>query len=155
MAVALNINGRKVALDVPDDTPLLWAVRDELDLKGTKFGCGIGMCGACTVHLDGQAVRSCSVPLAAVAGRQVQTIEGLGSAAELSPVQQAWLEENVSQCGYCQPGFIMAVTAFLETNPAPTDEDIDRAISNICRCGSYPRIRKAIHRAAELQRAAG
>ena len=133
--------------------PLLWVIRDLLNLTGTKYGCGIAQCGACTVHLDGQAVRSCSVPVTAVAGRRVETIESLATETGLSAVQQAWIDEQVPQCGYCQSGMIMAVEAFLDRNPDPDDAAIDRAITNICRCGTYPRIRKAIHRAAALRRA--
>ncbi len=150
--IRFALNGEQVQVDVPPDMPLLWVLRDKLKQTGTKFGCGIAQCGACTVHLDGKAMRSCVLPVSAVAGRQVQTIENLSAEGELSPVQQAWAEEEVSQCGYCQPGFIMATTALLEKNPAPTDAEIDAAITNICRCGAYPRIRRAIHRAAELMR---
>ncbi len=128
--------------------PLLWALRDLLKLTGTKYGCGIAQCGACTVHVDGQAMRSCVVPVASIAGKTVTTIEGLAGDGELHPVQSAWLDEQVPQCGYCQPGMIMAAAALLAENPAPTDADIDRAVTNICRCGTYPRIRRAIHRAA-------
>lgn len=128
--------------------PLLWALRDLLKLTGTKYGCGIAQCGACTVHVDGKAVRSCVVPVATVAGKSVTTIEGLAADGELHPVQAAWIDEQVPQCGYCQPGMIMTAAALLAENPAPTDADIDRSITNICRCGTYPRIRRAIHRAA-------
>ena len=137
-----------MSVDAPDDMPLLWALRDLLKLTGTKYGCGIAQCGACTVHVDGQAMRACVVPVASIAGKTVTTIEGLASGGELHPVQSAWVEEQVPQCGYCQPGMIMAAAALLAENPAPTDADIDRAITNICRCGTYPRIRRAIHRAA-------
>lgn len=151
--IKFTLNGQSVSVEVPPDMPLLWVLRDKLQLTGTKFGCGIAQCGACTVHLDNQAARSCVLPISAVAGRTVKTIENLvGSDGVLSPVQQAWAEEEVSQCGYCQPGFIMAATSLLEANPAPNDAEIDAAISNICRCGTYPRIRRAIHRAAELMR---
>jgi isoquinoline 1-oxidoreductase alpha subunit len=129
-------------------------LRDRLGYTGTKYGCGMALCGACTVHIDGQATRCCVLPVAAVAGKHVRTIEGLAEGERLHPVQQAWIDEQVPQCGYCQPGMIMAVTAFLAENPAPTDEDINRSITNICRCGTYPRIRKAIHRAAEALRTA-
>ncbi|MEE4184839.1 MAG: (2Fe-2S)-binding protein [Gammaproteobacteria bacterium] len=135
--------------------PLLWVLRDHLQLTGTKYGCGIAVCGACTVHMDGAAVRSCAVPVSAVAGKSVTTIEALAiSDTELHPVQQAWIAEQVPQCGYCQPGMIMAVEALLQQNTRPTDADIDAAVTNICRCGTYPRIRRAIHAAAELKRAA-
>lgn len=132
-------------------TPLLWVVRDILNLKGTKFGCGKSACGACTLHVDGMAVRSCTFAAQYAEGRQVTTIEGLGSVENPHPVQQAWIEEIVPQCGYCQPGFIMATAALLEQNPDPTDEDIEKNIVNICRCGTYYRMRKAIKRAAEIK----
>jgi isoquinoline 1-oxidoreductase subunit alpha len=148
-ALTLRINGQDKQVDVPEDMPLLWVLRDRLDLTGTKFGCGIGSCGACTVHLDGVAVRSCQLPAAAASGRTVTTIEGL-SADGSHPVQQAWVEAQVPQCGYCQSGQIMAAVALLATNPKPSDADIDTAMSgNLCRCGTHQRIRKAIHRAAE------
>jgi isoquinoline 1-oxidoreductase alpha subunit len=148
-AISLRINGQDKQVDVPEDMPLLWVLRDRLDLTGTKFGCGIGSCGACTVHLDGVAVRSCQMPAAAAAGKSITTIEGL-SADGSHPVQQAWIEAQVPQCGYCQSGQIMAAAALLATNPKPSDSDIDTAMSgNLCRCGTYQRIRKAIHRAAE------
>jgi aerobic-type carbon monoxide dehydrogenase small subunit (CoxS/CutS family) len=151
--IQFSLNGEPVSVEVPADMPLLWVLRDELGLTGTKYGCGIAQCGACTVHLDGQAVRSCVVPAASVAGRAVKTIEGLAAGdGKLHPVQQAWIDEQVPQCGYCQPGMIMAVSAYLATNPSPTDEELDRAITNICRCGTYPRIRRAIHRAAGAAR---
>jgi isoquinoline 1-oxidoreductase alpha subunit len=136
-------------VDADADTPLLWVLRDELELTGTKFGCGIAQCGACTVHLDGAAARSCSVPVSAAVGKSITTIEGLAKDAG-HPVQQAWLIEDVPQCGYCQSGQIMAAVAFLKKTPSPTDADIDRGLTNICRCGTYPRIKKAIHRAAAL-----
>jgi isoquinoline 1-oxidoreductase alpha subunit len=145
----LRINGELVELDVPADTPLLWAIRENAGLTGTKFGCGIGACGACTVHLNGSAVRSCVLPVGALDGAEITTIEGLATGDELHPVQSAWLAEQVPQCGYCQSGMIMAVAALLETNPNPTDEDINASITNLCRCGTYVRIRSAIHRAAE------
>jgi isoquinoline 1-oxidoreductase alpha subunit len=151
--IQFRLNGQPVDVDAPDDMPLLWVLRDRLGYTGTKYGCGMALCGACTVHIDGQATRCCVLPVAAVAGKDVRTIEGLAEAERLHPVQQAWIDEQVPQCGYCQPGMIMAVTAFLAANPAPTDEDINRSITNICRCGTYPRIRKAIHRAAEALRA--
>ncbi len=133
------------------NTPLLWVVRDILDLKGTKFGCGKAACGACTLQVDGNAIRSCSYPVQLVEGKHITTIEGLGNEENPHPVQQAWIEEIVPQCGYCQPGFMMATAALLEKNPHPTDEDIDNAITNVCRCATYYRMRKAIHRAAELK----
>jgi isoquinoline 1-oxidoreductase alpha subunit len=151
--IQFRLNGQPVDVDAPDDMPLLWVLRDRLGYTGTKYGCGMALCGACTVHIDGQATRCCVLPVAAVAGKDVRTIEGLAEGERLHPVQQAWIDEQVPQCGYCQPGMIMAVTAFLAANPAPTDEDINRSITNICRCGTYPRIRKAIHRAAEALRA--
>ena len=145
----LNINGRTHQVDVDPDTPLLWVLRDTIGLTGTKYGCGIAQCGACTVHVDGIAMRSCSVPLSLVAGRQITTIEGLASEGALHKVQQAWLEHDVPQCGYCQSGMIMAAVALLKDNPKPTDEDIDGAITNICRCGTYQQVRAAIHAAAD------
>jgi isoquinoline 1-oxidoreductase alpha subunit len=148
-AITLRINGQDKQVDVPEDMPLLWVLRDRLDLTGTKFGCGIGSCGACTVHLDGVAVRSCQTPAVVAAGKAITTIEGL-SADGSHPVQQAWIEAQVPQCGYCQSGQIMSAAALLATNPNPSDTDIDSAMSgNLCRCGTYQRIRKAIHRAAE------
>lgn len=151
MKKTLRINQTPITVEADADTPLLWVIRDEAELTGTKFGCGIAQCGACTVHLDGNPVRSCSLPLQAVAeDADITTIEGLAS-TELHPVQQAWLEEQVPQCGYCQSGQLMAAAALLRQNPNPSDADIDSAISNICRCGTYPRIRKAIRRAAQLQ----
>jgi isoquinoline 1-oxidoreductase alpha subunit len=151
--ISFVLNGEKVSVDVPGDMPLLWVIRDVLGLTGTKYSCGIAQCGACTVHLDGGAVRSCSVPVSAASGRRVKTIEDLANQQSASAVQQAWIEQQVPQCGYCQPGMIMAVEAMLSRNPNPSDEEIDREITNICRCGTYPRIRKAIHRAAELRSA--
>ena len=149
---ALNVNGSSRTVDADGDMPLLWALRDLLDLTGTKYGCGIGMCGACTVHLDGAAVRACQTPLADVRGRKVTTIEGLG-ANGLHPVQKAWIAEQAPQCGYCQSGQIMSAAALLAANPHPTDAQIDDAmVGNICRCGTYFRIRKAIHRAAQEAR---
>jgi isoquinoline 1-oxidoreductase alpha subunit len=148
----LNVNGQSVDTDATPDTPLLWVLRDHLGMTGTKFGCGAALCGACTVHLDGEPVRSCQLPLEAVAGRKVTTIEGI-SPDRSHPVQQAWMELDVPQCGYCQSGQIMSATALLARNPSPTDADIDVAMSgNLCRCGTYPRIRSAIHRAAELMK---
>jgi len=150
--VRFTLNGEPVEVDAPDDMPLLWVLRDKLGLTGTKYGCGMALCGACTVHIDGTATRCCVLPIVAVAGRAVTTIEGLGEEAQLHAVQQAWIDEQVPQCGYCQPGMIMAVASFLKTNPAPDDAAINEAITNICRCGTYPRIRKAIHRAAAALR---
>jgi aerobic-type carbon monoxide dehydrogenase small subunit (CoxS/CutS family) len=149
--VTITVNSMPHVLDVEDEMPLLWALRDEIGLTGTKFGCGIGQCGACTVHVNGRAVRSCAVPIGSVAGAQVTTIEGL-SADSRHPVQQAWLAEDVPQCGYCQSGQIMSVSAYLQNNPAPTDADIDANLTNICRCGTYERLRRAIHRAAALMK---
>lgn len=148
--LTLNINGENRQIDAEDDTPLLWALRDNLNLTGTKFGCGIAACGACTVHVDGVAMRSCSVPIEYAVGTKITTIEGI-SDDKLSAVQTAWIEQQVPQCGYCQSGMIMAVSALLKENPTPSDDDIDASITNICRCGTYPRIRKAIHMAVKLQ----
>ncbi|MDP2867210.1 (2Fe-2S)-binding protein [Methyloversatilis sp.] len=146
----INLNGRDVAVDMPDDTPLLWALRDGLDMTGTKFGCGIAMCGACTVHVDGQPTRSCVTPLSAVAGKKITTIEAVGEAKVGAVVQAAWQKLDVVQCGYCQSGQIMSATALLATNPKPSDADIDAAMSgNVCRCATYVRIRAAIHEAAK------
>ena len=148
--IAFSLNGKPVSVDVEDDTPLLWALRDTLQLHGTKYGCGMGLCGACTVHLAGAPVRACQTPVSAVQGKAVTTIEGIG-AQGLHAVQQAWIEGNVPQCGYCQSGQIMSAVALLAQNPHPTDEDIRAGMSgNLCRCGCYNRIRTAIHRAAEL-----
>lgn len=145
----LTVNGRRVHVKADPQTPLLWVLREHLGLTGTKYGCGKAFCGACTVHIDGRAVRSCSFPLAAAQGRRITTIEGL-SADRSHPVQQAWIHEQVPQCGYCQSGMIMAVSALLAANRSPTDADIDAAVTNICRCGTYERIRKAVHAAAAL-----
>jgi aerobic-type carbon monoxide dehydrogenase small subunit (CoxS/CutS family) len=146
----LTVNGAEVTITSEADTPLLWVLRDELNLVGTKYGCGIAQCGACTVHLDGRAIRSCVTPVSAVAGKPIHTIEGQASEQGLSAVQRAWLETDVAQCGYCQSGQIMAATALLAQNPKPSDPEIDAAMAgNICRCGTYPRIRKAVHLAAE------
>ena len=146
--VTLKVNGKTHTLDVEPDLPLLWALRDEIGLTGTKFGCGIAQCGACTVHIDGVAMRSCSIPVSTAAGKDITTIEGLASPdGKLHPVQAAWVAEDVPQCGYCQSGQIMAAAALLKQKPNPTDADID-GITNICRCGTYIRIRRAIHRAA-------
>ncbi|HUG24441.1 (2Fe-2S)-binding protein [Piscinibacter sp.] len=153
----LSINGRTQSLPddaVDPDMPLLWVLRDVLNLTGTKFGCGIAACGACTVHVDGQAVRSCVTPLAAAAGKPVATIEALGSAAQPHALQQAWIAHQVPQCGYCQSGMLMAAAALLAANADPSDADIDAAITNICRCGTYPRIREAIKTAARAMRPA-
>ncbi|MBU0604627.1 MAG: (2Fe-2S)-binding protein [Gammaproteobacteria bacterium] len=147
----LNVNGRDVAVDLPADTPLLWALRDGLHMNGTKFGCGMSLCGACTVHVDGQATRACVTPLSAVAGKKVTTIEAVGDSDVGRRVQQAWIDLDVVQCGYCQSGQIMSATALLAKTPRPSDEDIDAAMSgNICRCGTYVRIRKAIRQAAGM-----
>src|SRR5438445_12570602 len=146
----LNINGRDVTVDVPSDMPILWVLRDVVGLTGTKFGCGMALCGACTVHLDGQPIRSCVTPVAAVAGKKITTIEAIGETPAGKKVQRAWLDLEVGQCGYCQSGQIMAAAALLAKIPAPTDTDIDQAMSgNICRCGTYPRIREAIKHAAQ------
>jgi isoquinoline 1-oxidoreductase alpha subunit len=145
--IALTVNGRRRSADVAPDTPLLWVLRDTLGLTGAKFGCGIGECGACTVHLDGKAIRACTIPVSAVGERRVTTIEGLSPDGQ-HPVQRAWLEHDVPQCGYCQPGMIMAVAALLAETPAPSDDEINAGVTNICRCGTYVRVRAAIHRAA-------
>jgi isoquinoline 1-oxidoreductase subunit alpha len=149
--VTLTVNGQAHNVDADGDTPLLWVLRDHLGLTGTKYGCGMALCGACTVHVDGVPLRSCVLPLTAAAGKTVTTIEGLSSDRS-HPVQRAWIELDVPQCGYCQSGQIMSAAALLANNPVPSDQDIDAALAgNICRCGTYVRIRKAIHRAAELQ----
>jgi isoquinoline 1-oxidoreductase subunit alpha len=150
--ISLTINGKQQSVDVQPDTPLLWVLRETLGLTGTKFGCGIGQCGACTVQVDGRPVRSCSTPISQAAGKKITTIEGL-SATSSHPLQQAWIAEQVPQCGYCQSGQIMSAAALLAANRRPTDQDIDRAMSgNICRCGTYQRIRRAIQRAAMMMR---
>jgi isoquinoline 1-oxidoreductase subunit alpha len=147
--ISLNVNGQAHSIEVSPDTPLLWVLRDNLGLTGTKYGCGIGACGTCTVHLDGSAVRSCTLPVGQVGDQPITTIEGLSTDGD-HPLQQAWLAENVSQCGYCQPGQIMTAAALLAENLNPSDADIDAAMSgNLCRCGTYQRIRRAIHRAAQ------
>lgn len=146
--INLTINGQAASFDGDGDMPLLWHLREDASLKGTKFGCGIGSCGACTVHIDGEAVRSCSVPMASLEGASITTIEGLADGERLHAVQEAWIEEDVAQCGYCQAGQIMAAAAFLKEVPNPSDDDIENGIDNLCRCGSYFRIRKAIKRAA-------
>ena len=149
-AISLNINGKTHKIDADPQTPLLWVLRDNLEMTGTKYGCGIGQCGACTVHLDGKAVRSCSLPVSSIQNKKIITIEGLAQGDKLHPVQEAWIEEDVPQCGYCQCGQIMSAAALLSEKPKPTDDDIDKAMSgNICRCGTYVRIRKAIHTAAK------
>ena len=151
----LTVNEKTSAVNVPADMPLLWALRDSLDLTGTKYGCGVGSCGACTVLIDGKAVKSCQYPASATVGKKITTIEGLSEDAT-HPIQQAWIELNVPQCGYCQSGQIMSAAVLLKENLNPTDQDIDDAMSgNICRCGTYPRIRKAIHTAAKLQKEGG
>lgn len=150
--IKLTVNGIEHSLDVEGDTPLLWVVRDFLDLKGSKFGCGAGLCGACTMHLNGSPIRTCITPVSAVAGQAITTIEGIGNEKTLSSVQQAWVEHNVPQCGYCQSGQIMSATALLASNAKPSDQDIDNAMSgNICRCGTYPRIKAAIHSVANKE----
>ena len=147
--VALNVNGKTRSVDVDPATPLLWVLRENLDMTGTKFGCGMALCGACTVHLDGQPVRSCSTPVSAAVGRRITTIEAIGATPTGRKVQEAWKNIDVPQCGYCQSGQIMAAVALLQKTPKPTDADIDAAMSgNVCRCGTYPRIRAAIHQAA-------
>jgi len=151
--ISLRVNGKWRDVDASDDKPLLWVLREDLDITGPKFGCGVAACGACTVHIDGEAVRSCSLPASAAAGKAVVTIEGLGEGLDgdkLHPVQRAWIEEQVPQCGYCQPGFIMATAALLRSKPKPTDQEIDDALTNICRCGTYSALRRAVHRAAAL-----
>ena len=154
--IRLNVNGKVHELDVDPDTPLLWVLREDLGLTGTKYGCGIAFCGACTIHVDGHATRSCVLPASAAQGRKVVTIEGLAGAGTLHPVQRAWIEEDVVQCGYCQSGQIMTAAALLAARPRPTDADIDAALSgNICRCGTYQRIRAAVHRAAGTSGAPG
>ena len=148
MATTLNVNGKQVSVDVEPEMPLLWALRDELGLTGTKYGCGIAMCGACTVHIDGEATRSCVLPVSAVAGKKITTIEAL-SKDGTHPVQKAWVQLQVPQCGYCQSGMIMAAAALLKQNKNPSDADIESAMTNICRCGTYSRVREAIHLAAK------
>jgi len=147
--VQLTVNGQTQQIDVEPDTPLLWVLREQLGLTGTKYGCGIAQCGACTVHMDGAAVRSCVIPASAAAGKRITTIEGLAPGKVLHKVQQAWLDHEVPQCGYCQSGMIMAVAALLRDKPQPTDADIDAAITNICRCGTFQQVREAIHAAAK------
>ena len=151
----VNINGKAVTIDADPNMPLLWVLRDTLNMTGTKFGCGVAACGACTVHIDGEAVRSCVMPLAAVEGKNIQTIESLGTVDKPHALQEAWIAEQVPQCGYCQSGMLMAAAALLERKPQPTDADIDEAMTNICRCGTYQRVRAAIHRAAGTTTATG
>lgn len=148
MVIAAQVNGKNVSFSGEPDTPLLWALREELGLTGTKFGCGISACGACSVHVNGALIRSCSVPVSDIAGKSITTIEGLGTDTALSALQQAWIDHQVPQCGYCQSGQIMAASALLKSNPRPTDAQIDQAMTNICRCGTYVRIRAAIHSVA-------
>jgi isoquinoline 1-oxidoreductase alpha subunit len=152
MAIQLTINGRKQTVEVDPATPLLWVLRDHLGMTGTKFGCGLAQCGACTVHVDQLAIRSCQFPLEAAAGKQITTIEGLSEDSS-HPLQKVWIENNVAQCGYCQSGMLMAAAALLKKNPQPTDADIDTEVSNIRRCGTYTRVRAAIHQAARLMNA--
>lgn len=148
------VNGEEKSVDVPGDTPMLWVLREELGLTGTRFGCGKALCGACTIHIDGEARRSCVFPVQDAKDKDIQTIEGLATGKELHPIQEAWIAENTPQCGYCQSGQIMAAAALLKHNPDPSDEEIDAVMSaNLCRCGTYPRIRKAIRRAAAMLRA--
>jgi isoquinoline 1-oxidoreductase alpha subunit len=147
--ISFTLNGRPARVDVEADKPLLWVLREDLNIVGPKYGCGVASCGACTVHVDGAPVRSCSMAASDVAGKTVVTIEGLGL-GQLHAVQKAWIEEQVPQCGYCQPGFIMSAVALLKANPKPSDKDIDEVLSNICRCGTYSAIRRAVHRAAAL-----
>jgi isoquinoline 1-oxidoreductase alpha subunit len=146
----LTINGKAFNIDVEPDTPLLWAIRENIGLTGTKYGCGIAQCGSCTVHIDGVAVRSCSMPVSEASGKQITTIEGLANGEALHKVQSAWIAHDVPQCGYCQSGMIMAVAALLKEKPKPTDQDIDEAITNICRCGTFQQVRAAIHAAANV-----
>ena len=147
--VSFVVNGNPASVELPSDTPLLWALRDALGLTGTKFGCGIAQCGACTVHVNGEPVRSCSFPVSAAAGKKIVTIEGLSPKGRMHPVQKAWIDHQVPQCGYCQGGQILAAVALLRKKPNPTDADIDDMMTNICRCGTYARIRTAIHAAAK------
>jgi isoquinoline 1-oxidoreductase alpha subunit len=146
--IKLTVNGKSHTVDAEPDTPLLWVIREQIGLTGTKYGCGVSQCGACTVHLDGAAVRSCVIPASAAVGKKITTIEGLASGGVLHKVQQAWLDHDVPQCGYCQAGMIMAVAALLRDKPKPTDADIDATITNICRCGTFQQVREAIHAAA-------
>jgi len=143
--IIFNVNGKQIKVDVEPDTPLLWVLREQLGMTGTKYGCGIGQCGACTVLFEGQAMRSCSLPVAAAEGKKIETIEGLEKNGQLSKVQKAWIENQVPQCGYCQSGMVMATTALLRNNPKPTDAEIEASISNICRCGTFQQVRQAIN----------
>lgn len=153
MKVSITLNGKATAIEAPPDMPLLWVLREKLEMTGTKFGCGIAACGACTVHVDGVATRTCVLPVGVVDGAEIKTIEGVAPApGKLSAVQKAWLEHQAPQCGYCQSGMIMAAEALLDENPDPSDEDIDNAVTNICRCGTYERVRTAIHAAARARR---
>lgn len=145
----LNVNGKKYQVNVESDTPLLWAIREQVGLTGTKYGCGVGQCGACTVLFDGQAIRSCSIPVSAAVGKKIETIESLEKNGQLSKVQKAWVDNQVPQCGYCQSGLVMATTALLRTHPKPTDLQIDEAITNICRCGTFQQVRAAVHAASK------
>jgi isoquinoline 1-oxidoreductase alpha subunit len=145
----LNINGKAVNVEVDPNTPLLWVLREQLGLTGTKYGCGVAQCGACTVHMNGEAMRSCVMPVSAVEGKKITTIEGLAQKGTLTKVQKAWIENDVPQCGYCQSGMVMAVSALLKVKPKPTDAEIDAAITNICRCGSFQQVREAIHAATK------
>ena len=145
---SLNVNGKQIEVDVEDEMPLLWVLRDELGLTGTKYSCGVAACGACTVHVDGQPMRSCVMPVSAMVGRKITTIEALSDDGKSHPVQKAWVQLQVPQCGFCQSGMIMAAAALLDQNKAPSDDDIDAAMTNICRCGTYARVREAIHLAA-------
>ena len=147
--IRLTINGKSHNLDVEPETPLLWAIREQAGLTGTKYGCGVAQCGSCTVHMDGVPMRSCGIPVSAAVGKKITTIEGLAQGGKLTKVQQAWLEHDVPQCGYCQSGMIMAAAALLKEKPKPTDADIDAAITNICRCGTFQQVREAIHAAAK------
>jgi len=146
----LNVNGKSYEVDVEPNTPLLWVIREQVGLTGTKYGCGIAQCGACTVHIDGTAARSCAMPVSAAAGKRITTIEGLASGKVLHKVQKAWVDHEVPQCGYCQAGMIMAVAALLKAKPKPTDADIDASITNICRCGTFQQVRAAVHAAAKV-----
>lgn len=147
--VKLSVNGKTQSIDVDPNTPLLWVIREQVGLTGTKYGCGVAQCGSCTVLMDGEAVRSCSIPVSAAQGRRIETVESLAKGGKLSKIQQAWVDHQAPQCGYCQTGMVMAATALLRKNPKPTDADIDAAITNICRCGTFQEVRAAIHAAAK------
>jgi len=147
--VKLSVNGKAQSIDVDPNTPLLWVIREQVGLTGTKYGCGVAQCGSCTVLMDGEAVRSCSIPVSAAQGRKIETVESLAKGGKLSKIQQAWVDHQAPQCGYCQTGMVMAATALLRKNPKPTDADIDAAITNICRCGTFQEVRAAIHAAAK------